>query len=296
MESRCRPCSTVLQHYPALRITHELHRFGEVCYAPVPKDKLKGKLEERAVKALWLGMDRDTCNHWILELSDTAKLTLTRVKSRDFVNRFASSAELQPYGLDRSTQSQDIMFDLNSTGGDYGHEDFMPEFEVQEFESDNEGADVGDDGGAGAASAEGTDVGNSGGVGKAPADGVAEETGGAAELTKGKHRRPKRDAAAAARVRIQQCLLNMENSMDIPIDPTEDTEIPTDYQEAVATGWTESIQSELDCLTKNNTWKVVERPEGNVIKSKWIFKRKSCGRLKSRLVACGYSQEFGVDY
>jgi hypothetical protein len=52
----------------------------------------------------------------------------------------------------------------------------------------------------------------------------------------------------------------------------------------------------------NNTWELVDLPEGkNLVGCKWIFKvkRKADGeidRYKARLVAQGFSQEFGLDY
>ena len=53
---------------------------------------------------------------------------------------------------------------------------------------------------------------------------------------------------------------------------------------------------------ENNTWDLVELPEGReAIGSKWVFKVKhdSCGkvdRFKGRLVAKGYSQQYGIDF
>jgi hypothetical protein len=37
--------------------------------------------------------------------------------------------------------------------------------------------------------------------------------------------------------------------------------------------WVKAMNEELDQIEKNNTWEMVQRPEGkNVIGSKWIFK------------------------
>jgi hypothetical protein len=51
------------------------------------------------------------------------------------------------------------------------------------------------------------------------------------------------------------------------------------FQEAVigphSEEWKAAIQSELKSLAENETWKLVERkPEGNVVKCKWVFRVK----------------------
>ena len=66
--------------------------------------------------------------------------------------------------------------------------------------------------------------------------------------------------------------------------------------------WKQATDSEYESLLKNNTWDLVELPEGkNVVGCKWVFKVKrnadgSVSRYKARLVAQGYSQEAGLDY
>ena len=60
--------------------------------------------------------------------------------------------------------------------------------------------------------------------------------------------------------------------------------------------------SEYNALMKNNTWKLVERPENRqIVSSKWVPKHKrdqfgTITRLKGRVVARGFSQIPGVDY
>ena len=55
-------------------------------------------------------------------------------------------------------------------------------------------------------------------------------------------------------------------------------------------------------MIKNKTWDLVPLSKGkNVVGSEWVFKVKrkadgSVDRLKSRLVAQGYSQAEGIDY
>jgi hypothetical protein len=63
-----------------------------------------------------------------------------------------------------------------------------------------------------------------------------------------------------------------------------------------------AMNEELDQIEKNNTWEMVQRPEGkNVIGSKWIFKNKlnEQGQViknKGRLVYKGYAQIKGLDF
>ena len=62
------------------------------------------------------------------------------------------------------------------------------------------------------------------------------------------------------------------------------------------------MDKEMDTLEKALTWTTVPRPAGkNIIGSKWVFhiKRKADGTIdkhKAWLVACGFTQIYGVDY
>jgi hypothetical protein len=66
--------------------------------------------------------------------------------------------------------------------------------------------------------------------------------------------------------------------------------------------WVKAMNEELDQIEKNNTWEMVQRPEGkNIIVSKWIFKNKlneqgQVIRNKARLVCKGYAQIEGLDF
>ncbi|GAA0166540.1 transmembrane signal receptor [Lithospermum erythrorhizon] len=59
---------------------------------------------------------------------------------------------------------------------------------------------------------------------------------------------------------------------------------------------------ELQALENNNTWDVVELPQGHKpIQYKWMYKLKTKAdgtieKYKARLVAMGYNQIEGVDY
>ena len=81
---------------------------------------------------------------------------------------------------------------------------------------------------------------------------------------------------------------------------------PASYEEAV-TGpqkkqWEAAINEELQSLTTNNVWELIDTPQGaNIVSCKWVFKVKrlpsgQIDRYKARLVARGFSQQYGIDY
>ena len=88
-------------------------------------------------------------------------------------------------------------------------------------------------------------------------------------------------------------------SVDVEIDPKT-------YKQAMKSPnsqqWEKAMQDELSSLNKHNTWDLVDLPVGkNLIGCKWVFKTKRnasgfIDRFKARLVAQGYSQEYGIDY
>ncbi|KAK9025215.1 hypothetical protein V6N11_065111 [Hibiscus sabdariffa] len=78
------------------------------------------------------------------------------------------------------------------------------------------------------------------------------------------------------------------------------------YQEAVLSPdsekWLEAMRSEMDSMSENQVWTLVEPPEGiKPIGCKWVFKKKTdmdgnVQTYKGRLVAKGFRQIHGVDY
>ncbi|KAK8655978.1 hypothetical protein V6N13_108540 [Hibiscus sabdariffa] len=85
-----------------------------------------------------------------------------------------------------------------------------------------------------------------------------------------------------------------------------DHDEPKTYQEAVSSPdsekWLEAMRSEMDSMSDNQVWTLVERPEGiKPIGCKWVFKKKTdmdgnVQTYKGRLVAKGYRQIHGIDY
>lgn len=101
----------------------------------------------------------------------------------------------------------------------------------------------------------------------------------------------------------------LENGTDFSDSELEDLEpIPKDWKEpksykeaAQNPRWVKSMKREIKALLENDTWTLSPLPSGRQpIRTKWIFKIKRVDgqpyQLKSRLVACGYSQKKNVDF
>lgn len=62
------------------------------------------------------------------------------------------------------------------------------------------------------------------------------------------------------------------------------------------------MKCEVRALISRGTWEIVKRPPGvKIVGSRWVYKAKwshdkSEVKLKSRIVARGFSQEYGVNY
>ncbi len=62
------------------------------------------------------------------------------------------------------------------------------------------------------------------------------------------------------------------------------------------------MDKEMESLQYNDVWDLVELPaERKIVGSKWVFKKKTGAdgtveRYKTRLVAQGYTQKYGMDY
>lgn len=76
---------------------------------------------------------------------------------------------------------------------------------------------------------------------------------------------------------------------------------PLTYDDAVnsveSNKWLQAMNNEMNSLVENKTFTLVDPSNVNtIISSKWIYRIKSDGRYKARLVARGFEQKFNVDY
>jgi hypothetical protein len=93
-----------------------------------------------------------------------------------------------------------------------------------------------------------------------------------------------------------------ERDLDAQLHFTFAEEPPTFAAAEREPSWRAAMTEEMDSITDNNTWELVELPRGHrAIGLKWLFKVKrdehgNVVRHKARLVAKGYVQRAGVDF
>ena len=81
---------------------------------------------------------------------------------------------------------------------------------------------------------------------------------------------------------------------------------PQRFKEAMSSPeapyWKEIINDEVESISQNHTWELVDLPSGSKpLGYKWIFKKKmkadgSIDKYKARLVIKGYRQKKDLDY
>ena len=118
---------------------------------------------------------------------------------------------------------------------------------------------------------------------------------------------PKMAALGSTRVNFvtDEAYLNNDDFIYLADDSITDllaNEVPATFKSITgrpdANEWFHAVASENESIRRHGVLIPVDQlPSGkNLIKAKFIFKLKSDGRYKVRLVAKGYSQQYGIDY
>ena len=72
-------------------------------------------------------------------------------------------------------------------------------------------------------------------------------------------------------------------------------DIPSSYDDVLNSDeydlWKGAMDREINCLIKNQTWELVEKPKNvRILDLKWVFTNKSYNQKKARLVVKGFQQ------
>jgi transposase InsO family protein len=110
-------------------------------------------------------------------------------------------------------------------------------------------------------------------------------------------RRSTRTTAGKLPQRFNDYVLE-STAMFVSNDPRTDRQAMASNE---AQHWEKAKHEELDAIRKNKTWDVMDLPPGKrAIGSKWVFKTKTSSdgsvQYKARLVAQGFTQQFGTDF
>ncbi|KAK8940855.1 hypothetical protein KSP39_PZI009825 [Platanthera zijinensis] len=265
------PFEMLLKEKPSVE---HLRVFGSTCYVHIP-DTLRTKLDAKARKLVFVGYD-ERKKGWRCMDPVTKKFVVSR----------------------------DVVFDeLTSFGGSSVE---LPESKVDEGQEVAEVADqveLAVSPAAPVASSSGEEASGSGSRGSiAPSlpesRGEPEE---AAEVISKEQplRRSKRVIKPPARYCEGNTVSYVSCFFAGPLDERE----PASFNEATGVKeWEDAMREEMDALKKNETWDLVPKVDGiTPVTCKWVFKLKkkadgSIERFKARLVARGFSQQYGEDY
>lgn len=233
-----------------------MQRFGVDAYCHVPSEK-RGKLDQKAIKLKFVGYSEVSKAYRLLDVA-TGKVTI----SRDV--KFLATCRSEPELVE-----QDLVYPLI----DFQRvEPEVPDDEV-EVDPDNDDDDL-------------------------EYESLPEDTD--EEIVE-----PLVDEEQTTR---RSTRVNIGRAPDRYACTAETTiqEEPKTLKQAFASPhrveWKKAMEEELGSIEANETWDLVELPAGRrAIGCKWVYKLKRnengvIVRYKARLVAQGFSQQFGTDY
>ena len=118
------------------------------------------------------------------------------------------------------------------------------------------------------------------------------------QLGERRTRKPRERLVENAYIGHEECNI-VESLLSKPSEPKSVHEA---LNGSASAQWKDALQSEINSLNENDTWKLVPRPNNvNIVGNRWVFKVKcksdgSIDRHKARLVAQGFTQTQGIDY
>lgn len=82
-------------------------------------------------------------------------------------------------------------------------------------------------------------------------------------------------------------------------NPDDLIQVPDSYSEAIkspqADQWKLAMDAEVAALHTNNTWNLAPKPEGKILRGRWVYRIKEDGRFKARWVVKGYLENELLD-
>lgn len=241
--------------------------FGCVGHVHIPEAK-RTKLDDKSCKCIFLGVSEESKAYRMY--NPTSKKIMV---SRDVVFEETRNWDWGRNGVE-TEDSAPIVLTWENDG-----DDTLGEEDVLNGEDTNENGDSGDE-----------------------AEVVTPTAENEEEITE--PARPKRDSRRPAYLEDYECGGAIAHYVDImALQVITAVGDPLNFEEAVAySAWREAMNAEMESIERNQTWELVDQPEGtNIIGVKWVFKTKynehgDLDKHKARLVAKGYAQRFGVDY
>ncbi|CAA7014800.1 unnamed protein product [Microthlaspi erraticum] len=248
-----------------------LRLFGSICYVHIP-DQKRRKLDAKAKRGILIGYSNQTKGYRVFILEDE-KVEVSRdvifeedkkwdwekqeVK-KNFFLPINEAQEPRDQSNDRGTNGEGASNNINDQVDQVS--DAFNQLQISEEEGQNSGAE-------------------------------------------GDSSTPPRKFKSMKRILEKAPRLVYEEADQVIEDCLLAHEEPQTYDEACGNEeWEEAMKEEIEMIEKNKTWKLVDKPEKkNVISVKWIYKIKTYAngnhiKHKARLVARGFSQEYGVDY
>ena len=75
---------------------------------------------------------------------------------------------------------------------------------------------------------------------------------------------------------------------------------PGNYNDAISSQesekWREAMNKEIECLKKNDTWNLVEKPKDKkILDLRWVYTKKADAKFKARIVVRGFQRREIID-